>query len=337
MGSQRPRVKLSMRIEPDCHEEELTLAKNLNFDGVYCWLRDDQLGLASMERIRDKVESFGLELYTMQNYRLCKNTSVQLNGADRNQIIDEYCRMLENLGKAGIRTTVFTWEPANTRYWDFPEARQTRGAETRYVSQSEIRQRKGLLHDRVYEREELWENMYVFLDAALPVASRAGVEMALHPNDPPIEGAMGVPFLIRGRQDYERLFARYSTKALGMEFCSGCWLEGKETFGDICAAFRHFQREGRVQVVHFRNVDAPLPEFKETYIDNGYYNMWEFAREIVSTGYGKSLILDHVPTLAASSGKAAPLAYSVGYLRAMFDALYENSEGRCLRDESEQE
>lgn len=319
------RLKLSMRIEPDCFEEELRYAKNVGFDGVYCWLRDEHLNFESMARIRDYVESFGLQLFTMHSYRLCKNPDIQLNRPDCSRAIDEYCVMLENLGRVGIPSTNFTWEPIQTRYWDNPVSAYTRGAETRCVSKSEIEQRNLMLYDRVYEREELWENMFRFLDAVVPVAEQAGVGIALHPNDPPIEGAGGVPFLIRGRKDYERLFTRYPSRTLGMEFCTGCWLEGQETFGDICEGFRQFQKDKRVWVVHFRNVDAPLPDFKETYIDNGYYNMRKMAQEIVKSGYNRSLILDHVPLLPEPN-KNVPLAYSIGYLKALFDEAYEQCD-----------
>ena len=129
---------------------------------------------------------------------------------------------------------------ADKSNWYHRDIRYLRGASTRYVSQDEIALREGLLHDREYTREELWENMFRFLDIAVPVAESAGVGMALHPNDPPIERAQGIPFLIRGREDYERVFQRYGNKALGMGFCTGCWLEGPETFGDICSGFRQF-------------------------------------------------------------------------------------------------
>lgn len=40
-------------------------------------------------------------------------------------------------------------------------------------------------HGRVYSEEEIWYNFKYFLDRTLPVCEKAGVKMALHPNDPP--------------------------------------------------------------------------------------------------------------------------------------------------------
>ena len=55
-----------------------------------------------------------------------------------------------------------------------------------------------------------------------------------------------------------------------MEFCCGCWLEGglaadaspyHPGFGDIYTALPEFVRAGKVNIVHFRNISAPLPAF----------------------------------------------------------------------------
>lgn len=317
----KKRVKFSMRIEPDCFEEELLYARQIGCDGVYCWLRDEHLKPDAVGRIRERVERAGLTLFTAHNYRLCKNPDIQLGRDGRDKAIEEYCKMLEILGAAGIPSTNFTWEPTYTKFWDHPEPQYIREAETRYVDEDEIAERP-LLYDRTYEREALWENMKYFLDIALPAAESAGVGMALHPNDPPIDSGGGIPFLIRGKADYERAFSLHPSPNLGMELCIGCWAEGKERFGDPVSGIRDYLSTDRVMVIHFRNVSAPLPRFKETYIDNGYLDLWPIARVIAESGYDRSLILDHVPVVHNKLYSAAPLAYSMGYVRAMFDQLY---------------
>ena len=40
--------------------------------------------------------------------------------------------------------------------------------------------------------EELWDNLFYFLDAVIPVAEDCGVKMALHPDDPPLSPFRGV-------------------------------------------------------------------------------------------------------------------------------------------------
>jgi mannonate dehydratase len=66
-----------------------------------------------------------------------------------------------------------------------------------------------------------------------------------------------------------------------------------------------------------------LPVFDETYIDNGYMDMYQLAKTIAKSGYTGSLILDHLPRMNTSYGEGSALAYSFGYLKCMFDRAYD--------------
>ena len=39
-------------------------------------------------------------------------------------------------------------------------------------------------------------------------------------------------------------------------------------------AIRHFGEQKKLFKVHFRNVDKPLPHFVETFVDDGYQDMY---------------------------------------------------------------
>jgi mannonate dehydratase len=104
-----------------------------------------------------------------------------------------------------------------------------------------------------------------------------------------------------------------------MEFCVGCWLEGGEAFGNMLDAIRRFREEGRIFIVHFRNVSAPLPRFAETFLDNGYMDMYQVMRVFVETGYNGTITLDHTPVLADGYGRGAATAYAIGYMRALIE------------------
>lgn len=321
----RGRVKFSMRIEPDCFDDELLFAKQLGFDCVYCWLRDDQTDLPSILRIREKIESFGLEYATTANYTLAKCRDIQLNLPGRDKMIDKYLSFVEDLGKAGIKTTTLTWEPVFTRFWDLPGEYTTRGALTRRVDLKDVQSRP-ILAGREYSKEEIWENYEYFIKAAVPAAERSKVRLSLHPNDPPIEKAGGVPFLIHSSDCYKKALAVCESPYLGIEFCAGCWLEGGADFGNITEDFEYFAQREKVFVVHFRNVSCPLPAFDETFLDNGYYNMFRFAKTVAQSGYNESIILDHNPVTAESFGRGSATAYNLGYMRALFERAYDEGE-----------
>ena len=43
-----------------------------------------------------------------------------------------------------------------------------------------------------HSQEQMWERLTLFLRAIVPVAERAGLRLALHPNDPPVPVYRGV-------------------------------------------------------------------------------------------------------------------------------------------------
>ena len=102
-----------------------------------------------------------------------------------------------------------------------------------------------------------------------------------------------------------------------MEFCTGCWLEGGQDFGDLFGAIRYFQEQKKIFIVHFRNVSAPLPEFVETFLDDGYMDMYEVMKVFCEVEYDGTMILDHTPKMVGDPEDRASTAYAIGYMRAL--------------------
>jgi mannonate dehydratase len=244
-----------------------------------------------------------------------KSDQIHLALPGRDEKIAQFQDFVRDLGRAGIHVTTFTWEP--TGVWS-SEPGENRGARTRRVDLAEMVGRP-YTHGRAYSREELWENFQYFMERIIPVAEEAGVRLALHPNDPPTtESLGGIPCLIHSWETYERAFEIANSPALGMEFCCGCWLEGGAGFGDILAAIKHFVAEDRILLVHFRNITSPLPVFTETFLDNGYADMYQIMKTFVESGYSNTMILDHTPRFVEGY-EAAGTGYAIGYMRALVE------------------
>ena len=306
-------LKLSVNISPDPEPDELRFARQLGVDCVYTWVRDDQRDVGYLTTLRQKVEDAGLVLYNVGNLTVGKSDKIHLALPGRDEVIAGFCRFIEALGRAGIGVTTFTWEP--TQVWS-SESGEIRGAVTRRVDLDEMR-RRPFTHGRSYSEEELWDNFAYLMARLIPVAESAGVRLALHPNDPPTDSLGGIPCLIRSAAAYRRAFQIADSPALGMEFCTGCWLEGGEAFGDLLAGIREFQADGRILVVHFRNVSAPLPSFLETFLDNGYMDMLEVMTALVETGYPGTVTPDHMPRFPGPYAVGGRNAYPIGYMKAL--------------------
>jgi mannonate dehydratase len=311
----RSKIKLSMYISPDASEDELLFAEQLGMECVYTWVREDQRSYDYLAGLRKRVEAHGLTLWMTGSMALGKSDKIHLALPGRDEVIAQFQDFVRSLGRAGIHNTTFTWEP--TQVWS-SEPGETRKARARAVDLDEMA-RRPFTHGRAYSSDEIWANFEYFMRRIMPVAEEAGVRLALHPNDPPAESLGGIPCLIHSRADYDRAFAIAGSPNLAMEFCCGCWLEGGPGFGDIFDGIRHFNERKRIVIVHFRNVTATLPRFTETFLDNGYMDMYRVMRLFVEIGYDGTMILDHSPHFAGEYEKGSGTAYAVGYMRAMIE------------------
>jgi mannonate dehydratase len=82
-------------------------------------------------------------------------------------------------------------------------------------------------------------------------------------------------------------------------------------------ALKHFGDMGKLFKIHYRNVDKPLPHFVETFIDDGYFDMYQATRVLEEVGYNGVMIPDHIPEMAGD-GRIG-YAYSIAYMKAHVD------------------
>ncbi len=324
--TRKPSFHFSIQIDPQATRQELDFVRQLGVTHVYTWVRDDQITAAVLRTLREKVEDAGLILYNAGHFGIAKNDHIHLALPGREQAFANFRSFLYALGEAGIHLTTFTWEP--TRVWstDIQPRPEARSATARYVDLDEVASRP-FTHGRAYTRDEIWDNYTWFISRILPEAERAGVRLALHPNDPPAPIYGGVPSLIYRAEDFRRAFAvAQEHPALGMEFCTGCWLQGGAMFGSILEDLRSFVAKGRVRIVHFRNVSAPMPRFTETFLDNGYMDMYQIMRVLVQSGYDGTVTLDHTPAFPATYNVGTGTAYAIGYMRALLERALAETE-----------
>ncbi len=317
-------IKVSMAISPEPSDDQLLFAKQLDMDCVYTWVGDHQRNYHFLSNLKKRMDDAGLNLYNVGNFSVGKCDKIHLALPGRDEKIAEFKDFIRNLGKAGIHTTTFTWEASNV--WS-SEPGESRWARARRVDLDEMRKRP-FTHEREYSIDELWDNFTYFIKEIIPVAEKSGVRLALHPNDPPTESLGGIPCLIKSFDDYKKAFEIADSTNLGMEFCTGCWLEGGDDFGDMLEAIRYFHKDRRIFIVHFRNVSSPLPNFIETFLDDGYMDMYKVMKTFFDVDYDGTITLDHTPQFAGAYAQGGGIAYATGYMRALMErALSEPNDG----------
>jgi mannonate dehydratase len=175
-------------------------------------------------------------------------------------------------------------------------------------------------HHEVIGEERMWANYAYFLDAVLPVAEETGVQLAVHPDDPPVSPFRGVARILRSPEAIERAMALSDSPAHGLTFCQGTF----STMGaDVPAAIRRFA--DRIRFVHFRDVVGGPERFVETFQDDGQTDMAAAVRAYVDIGFDGPLRSDHVPTMAGERNdrpgyESLGRLFAVGYIRGLWEA-----------------
>ena len=104
---------------------------------------------------------------------------------------------------------------------------------------------------RGMEPERLWDHLAYFLERVVPVAQRAGVRLAIHPDDPPWP-IFGLPRIVTDGAALERLVALVDSPANGVTFCTGSL--GAHPRNDLPAIARRLGAIARIHFAHCRNV-----------------------------------------------------------------------------------
>ena len=97
--------------------------------------------------------------------------------------------------------------------------------------------------------EQLWDRLAWFLERVVPVAEEAGVVLAAHPDDPPLDLVRGQPRLVNQPHLYQRLLDLKPSRSNKLEFCLGTIAEMSQ--GDVYEAVEQYSRTAKHRVHAF--------------------------------------------------------------------------------------
>lgn len=100
-------------------------------------------------------------------------------------------------------------------------------------------------------RDALRENMRYFLSAIMPVCEEYGVNMCVHPDDPPFQ-VLGLPHIVTNENDIEWFLNAVDNPHNGLTFCAGSLSAGEHN--DTRELAKKFAK--RTHFVHLRSTAA---------------------------------------------------------------------------------
>lgn len=323
-------VKLAAMNGHDTSEEHLSFVKQLGLDYVVVWTSGERTTYENLLKLRQTIEAAGLKVANVGNGSTHNQDKITLNLPGREEKIEEYKNFLRVAGKAGYHTSIYA-HMANG-IWS-TDRELSRGASARALDMEKARTvgwktRSGTFypdkptHGRVYTEQEIWDNWEYFIKKAAPVAEEAGIRIGIHPDDPPVRVLGGIPRIFSSFEGYKQALEIADSPNVGLCLCVGCWLEGGKLMGkDVLETIRYFGERNKIFKVHFRNVEAPLPHFIESFLDNGYMDMYKVMKALVEVNNHCSVIDDHVPRMVG--GRRTGDAFSIGYMRALLERANE--------------
>jgi mannonate dehydratase len=326
----RTGIKLGTSFTDRPKEEDLMMLRHTGVDAVSIWTTIENNNADWMIQMRKKLEANGVEIYNIGMLDLHCDPTLVLSLPGVENKIEQYKTYLNNLGRAGLHYTTYA-HMSNIKDQRVPGFYQTSVAKTRGNADTrefdlEVAKKLPCSFDQEYQEEQIWKSFTTFIRAVIPVAEKNKVRIGLHPDDPPVESLGCVARAFRTYAAYERAFQIAGSENFGICLCIGTWGEGgKQGFGkDPVEAVRAFGAKKKIFKVHFRNVSSPLPKFRETFIDNGYLDMYQVMKALREVAFEGIVIPDHVP---ASGYPVANNVYTLGYMKALRDRV--NAEARA--------
>jgi mannonate dehydratase len=86
---------------------------------------------------------------------------------------------------------------------------------------------------------------------------------------------------------------------------------------NVLETIHYFGERDKLFKIHFRNVSQPLPYFVETFLDDGYMDMYEVVRALREVDFDGVIIADHIPLMAED--RRVGTAFSIGYMKALLE------------------
>lgn len=319
-------MKLSFLFFGNKPDEKWHLAKQMGIDCTIAKLAPE----ITNEKSIDDYETLALhkEIFAANGFELIglegdqmDMTNIKLGLDGREKDVDKYCRMLENMGKLGINLLCY-----NFMYTGW------------YRTKKDLLERGGALvsgfnyEDALKEpnnkfapisEQKIWENYQWFIEKVMPVAEASGIQMALHPDDPPISPVHGIGRIFTSANAVRKALALHNSVAHGLTFCQGTYVTMGE---DVEALIQEFGSNKKIFFVHIRDVQGTAENFRETFHDNGPTDMFKMMKAYKKIGFTGPIRSDHVPTMFGESNSHAGYEmkgnlFGVGYIKGLLDAL----------------
>ena len=160
------------------------------------------------------------------------------------------------------------------------------------------------LYDGI-DKNQLRENLKYFLEQIMPVCEKYGINMCIHPDDPPYQ-MLGLPRIVTDKDDIEWILSEVNNTHNGLTFCAGSLSAGAHN--DVRKLANQFA--DRTHFVHLRSTDVQTNgNFMEASHLEGRGHLIELVKIFETKNPGLPMRVDHGKLMLDDSNKG----YNPGY------------------------
>ncbi len=268
---------------------------------------------------------------------------IKLGKPTRDKLIANYAATIRNLGKAGVKCICYNFMPVfDWLRTDLRTKARDGSNSLSYCHETLMKLDPKNLRlpgwDESYSPNELnalisayagvnhkklFENLVYFLNGIMPACDETGINMAIHPDDPPWD-MFGLPRIITSAGSYDDLIAAVPNKHNGFTFCTGSLGAGR--FNNLPEMAKKYAN--RIYFAHIRqlkyNGDTDFTEAGHL-TDAGNLDIYAIVRALVKAGFDGYVRPDHGRNIWGEDGKPGyglyDRALGAAYLNGLFEAV----------------
>lgn len=336
------KVGLGIRDNHRTDPRYLKFAHQIGVSHAIVFMPDDRIftsakyggwSVDDLTRLQMLYNDNGLTVEGFENFDPKIWYKILLDEDDKQKQMDYIKRCIENMGKAGIKIMGYNFSiGCVTGLQSGPFSRG--GAQTvQYVGD------KAPIYDSLplgyawntqvidnppegklpfISIEEMLQRRNWFLEQIIPVAEESGVQMAAHPEDPPVPILKNAGRILTSPEAYEDMFNTFPSTSNCVEFCQGTFTEMGV---DVYKSIKSFGERNKISYVHFRNVIGTVPNYIESFIDEGDIDMVKALTAYRDCGFTGLLMPDHTPSMSCDNPNETGMAYAIGYIRGVMKSL----------------
>lgn len=305
-------------------DENLTLAAQCGVTDIVT--RYPGPALDDLLAVKRRIERFGMRLSVIEGYLPLENIKL---GRDDGSELSALKSLIRNMGTAGVGILCYNFMAGTDWVRTQLDVPDRAGAKVTGFDLREAERAVLLGHDggtmnhpgqERLSAEALWQHLEALLVELVPVAEEAGVVLAMHPDDPPLDEFLGKARIMDRVENFQRLVEIVPSSSNAICFCQGTFAEMGV---DVPEAIRRLGKH--IRYVHFRDIRGTAESFTETFHDNGSTDMVAAVRAYREVGFEGPIRPDHVPQLAGEDDGEPGYTmkgrlFAFGYLRALMQA-----------------